>query len=77
MIQSITMKLCFALLIMIGITMLSPAASNELTAYFIDVEGGQSDLFVSPRPERSGGYRLGRFQLPRCRPILAAAEEVA
>ena len=45
------------------------AASNDLTAYFIDVEGGQATLFVTPSGQSvliDTGW--GRFpQRPRCR----------
>lgn len=43
--------LILALLCAPGFVAMSPAASNDLTAYFIDVEGGQATLFVTPAGE--------------------------
>jgi competence protein ComEC len=40
------MKLCLALMILAGMPL--GAASGDLTAYFIDVEGGQATLFLTP-----------------------------
>jgi beta-lactamase superfamily II metal-dependent hydrolase len=46
----VTMKLCFAFAAVLcaSFAVSAPAASNDLTAYIIDVEGGQSTLFVTP-----------------------------
>jgi competence protein ComEC len=44
------MKLRYLILLLLGIGSL-PAATKDLTAYFIDVEGGQSTLFLTPGGE--------------------------
>src|SRR5918912_328697 len=50
MIRCSSMKLRLALITLLGALPLSPifAASSDLTAYFVDVEGGQATLFVTP-----------------------------
>jgi len=49
-IRFLTMKVRFALaaLLCTAFGISASAASNDLTAYFIDVEGGQATLFVTP-----------------------------
>src|SRR5579884_534998 len=44
------MRLSVPLLALLSVAALT-AASNELTVYFIDVEGGQATLFVTPSGE--------------------------
>ena len=42
------MKLRLVLLSLMFLTLSAPAASDDLVVYFVDVEGGQATLFVTP-----------------------------
>jgi hypothetical protein len=52
------------------------AAQGKLRVYFVDVEGGQSTLFVTPEGHSPAHrYRVAGQQLSRCRPHCRSGKE--
>lgn len=70
------MRLVNALLLVVVMAVATPAASKGLEIFFIDVEGGQSTLIVTPAGQSlliDAGYGRGSLRDPER--ILAAAHE--